>query len=175
MRPLRPLLAALLAVRLGTCLAYPAADDVARADTAIVFGAGVRPDGSPSAVLRERVDAAARLWRAGRVDRLLLSGGPGEPEAMRRAARADGVPEGALVLDAGGVRTIETCRRARGLGSAVLVTQSFHLPRALLLCNGLGVPSVGVAADGAGFRVGAWGELREVISTTVAWAELARK
>jgi vancomycin permeability regulator SanA len=125
------------------------------APVAIVFGAGLRRDGTPTVVLSDRVAAAASLFFQGRVQRLLLSGsthGDGYDEAGAMAALAVelGVPAEALWVDTGGVRTAVSCQRARdvfGISAAVLVTQTFHLPRALALCNSIGIRAEGVSAD----------------------------
>jgi SanA protein len=121
---------------------------------AIVFGAQVKKDGTPSVVLRDRVETAVALYKIGKVEKLLMSGDNrfvdyNEPEAMRRYAMALGMPEADIVLDYAGRRTYDTCFRAKeifGVGSAVLVTQRFHLPRALFLCNAFGIDAVGVEA-----------------------------
>jgi vancomycin permeability regulator SanA len=133
---------------------YAAADVPARR-VAIVFGAGLRRNGTATLVLQDRVTVAARLYFAGKVEKLLLSGDNrfldyNEPGAMRQVALSLGVPEDALVLDYAGRRTYDTCYRAVaifGVTEAVLVTQSFHLPRALYECNHLGVGAVGVDSD----------------------------
>jgi SanA protein len=130
-------------------------EDVSANRVAFVFGAGLRRDGSPTAVLRDRVDTAAQLYFTGKVEKLLLSGDNrvvnyNEPESMRQYARSLGVPEEALVLDYAGRRTYDTCYRAKaifGVESAILVTQKFHMSRALFTCNVLGVKAVGVEAD----------------------------
>lgn len=130
-------------------------EEISPERVAIIFGAGLRRDGSPTAVLRDRVETAARLYFSGKVEKLLLSGDNSfvdynEPEAMRQYARSLGVPEEALVLDYAGRRTYDTCYRARaifGVESAILVTQNFHLPRALFTCNALGITAIGVEAD----------------------------
>jgi SanA protein len=122
---------------------------------AIVFGAGLQRDGSPSPVLRDRVKTAANLYFSGKVEKLLFSGDNrfidyNEPGAMRAYAIDLGVPESAIVLDYAGRRTYDTCYRAKyifDLNEAILVTQSYHLPRALFTCNGIGLKSVGVSAD----------------------------
>jgi SanA protein len=78
-----------------------------------------------------------------------------EPEAMRQYALSLGVPDKDIVLDYAGRRTYDTCYRAAAIfqiDSAILVTQSFHLPRALFLCNWFGVDSVGVEANNIYFR-----------------------
>jgi SanA protein len=130
-------------------------EDVHADRVAIVFGAGLRRDGSPTAVLRDRVDTAAQLYFEGKVEKLLLSGDNrvvdyNEPESMRQYARSLGVPEEALVLDYAGRRTYDTCYRAKaifGVESAILVTQKFHMARALFTCNALGLKAVGVEAN----------------------------
>jgi SanA protein len=130
-------------------------DTVPARRLAIVFGAGLRRDGSPTMVLGDRVDAAAELYFAGKVEKLLMSGDNStiyynEPEAMRQYAIKLGVPDKDIVLDYAGRRTYDTCYRAREIfqvNKVILVTQAFHLPRALYLCNKLGVDSVGVASD----------------------------
>ncbi|MBI5946453.1 MAG: YdcF family protein [Chloroflexi bacterium] len=127
---------------------------------AIVFGAGLRYDGTPTAILRDRVETAVQLYQNGKVSKLLMSGDNSvvdynEPEAMRQYALSLGIPDEDITLDFAGRRTYDTCYRASAIfqvQSAILVTQSFHLPRALFLCNSLGVKSSGVAADNIYFR-----------------------
>jgi SanA protein len=180
-------LLAVLGLRLFTILYYRGAiydsADAPSGRVAIVFGAGVRLDGEPTDVLEDRVATAAELYRLGKVDRILLSGdgrplSAHEPDAMRRAALRLGVPDAALILDDAGTRTFESCERARsvyGIRSAVLVTQAFHLPRALLLCGALGIDAAGVAGDRRPYpwrwRLN-W-QAREVAATAVAWWEAA--
>jgi vancomycin permeability regulator SanA len=127
---------------------------------AVVFGAGLRYDGSPTAILRDRVETAAQLYNSGKVEKLLMSGDNrvasyNEPEAMRQYALSLGVPNEAIVLDYAGRRTYDTCYRAKaifGLQSAILVTQDFHLPRALFTCNYLGIDAVGVNSNNNYYR-----------------------
>jgi SanA protein len=121
----------------------------------IVFGAWVRPNGKLSAMLADRVAMGAALYHAGKVKALLLTGDNhiktyDEPEAMRQYALSLDVPDEALVLDYAGFRTYDSCYRARDIfkvKQAILLTQAFHLDRALLTCNSLGVESIGVAVD----------------------------
>jgi SanA protein len=122
---------------------------------AIVFGAGLTRTGEPSPVLQDRVKTAAQLYFSGKVKKLLMSGDNrfiyhNEPGSMKEFALELGVPEADIVLDYAGRRTYDTCYRARaifGVQQAILVTQRFHLPRALLLCNGMGINASGVPAD----------------------------
>jgi vancomycin permeability regulator SanA len=155
------------------------ARDVRQTRVAIVFGAAVRGD-TVSAILYDRVAAAADLYRAGRVGKLLLSGDNrtidyNEPGAMRRAALSLGVADADIVLDYAGRSTYDTCYRAHaifGLNEAILVTQRFHLSRAITLCNALGVRAAGYASDPRAY-LGQWGnELREVAASANALIEL---
>ena len=122
---------------------------------AIVFGAGLTRSGQPTVILRDRVETSAQLYFAGKVEKILMSGDNrsvnyNEPEAMRQYALTLGVPSSAIVLDYAGRRTYDTCYRAKaifGLDSVLLVTQAFHLPRALFLCNALGLQASGVEAN----------------------------
>lgn len=154
---------------------------------AIIFGALVHPSGRPSHMLADRVATGAELYHTGKVDFLLLSGDNGtveynEPEAMRDLALDLGVPDEALVLDYAGFRTYDTCYRARDVfqvESAILVTQQFHLPRALLTCDGLGLHVVGVAADEQrpqGYKLSSMvrSQIREIPATSLAAFDLIR-
>ena len=156
-------------------------DQVANQRVAIVFGAGLWRDGSPTPVLEDRVKAAAKLYFAGKVEKLLMSGTTtnfyNEPRAMRNYAMSLGIPNEAIVQDYGGWRTYDTCYRAQhvyGLQQAILVTQNFHLPRAIFICNALGLDAHGVAADLREYRKGSrlWWNLRELPATLVALWEV---
>ncbi len=141
---------------------------------AIVFGAGLQWDGSPSPVLQDRIATAADLYFSGKVEKLLMSGDNrfldyNEPGAMKRYALKLGVPDEAIVLDYAGRRTYDTCYRARaifGVTDALLVTQAFHLPRAVFTCNSLGLPAEGVIADRRRYIMGA--NVREIPADLVA-------
>ena len=156
-------------------------EQVASQRAAIVFGAGLWRDGSPTPVLEDRVRAAAELYFAGKVEKLLMSGTTtsfyNEPRAMRNYAMSLGVPNEAIVQDYGGWRTYDTCYRALhiyGLEQAILVTQNFHLPRAIFICNALGLEAEGVAADLREYRKRSrlWWNLRELPATLVALWEV---
>jgi SanA protein len=180
--------AALLIPRLALTRRY-AREIVLPADaparpTAIVFGAGLRRDGTPTQVLADRVAAAARLYHEGTVQSLFLSGSVrghlyDEAEAMRTLAIKLGVDPQAVVVDKQGTRTLETCLRASqafGIRSALLVTQRFHLPRAMALCEAVGIETNGVQADLSRYSTRSrwlW-ELRELPASLGAILDLAR-
>ncbi len=152
--------------------------DVPAERVAIVFGAGLWRSGKPTPVLEDRVKMAAELYFAGKVEKLLFSGDNrfveyNEPEAMRQLALSLGVPSDAIVRDYAGRRTYDTCYRARaifGVEEAILVTQAFHMPRALYTCNQLGVKSVGVTSDLQPYRKSAvlYWNARELLATAAA-------
>ncbi len=153
---------------------------------AIVFGAGYWTGGDPgdvarlSDVLADRMDTAIELYTAGRVNKLLLTGDNrvaeyNEPAVMASYAQARGVPREDLVLDYAGRRTYDSCYRAQtifGVERAVLVTQAFHLPRALFTCDRLGLEAVGVVADRHRYLRSVWYELREVLALSRAWLDV---
>lgn len=158
--------------------------DVPPGRVAIVFGAAVYRDGRLSAMLRDRVETAIRLYEAGKVGTLIFTGDNSaahynEPAAMMRYAVERGVPASAIQPDYGGLRTYDSCYRARdifGVESAILVTQEFHLPRALFTCDRLGIETVGVAADlrSYGPRSIGWSRTREVPALLVALLDVVR-
>jgi SanA protein len=128
-------------------------DDVARvpeAEAALVLGtAPIGPEGGPNVYFVRRLDAAAALWKAGKVKYLILSGSEGEPAAMRAGLIARGVPSEAIYLDAAGYRTWDSVMRARdiyGQTRIVIVSQRFHLSRALYLARHAGIDAWGFAA-----------------------------
>ncbi len=168
-------------VRLQTAPATYRWDDPAlpHHHVALVFGAGLNAAGGPSAVLYDRIATAADLYHAGKVDKLLMSGDNSRADynevgVMRHTAESLGVPASDIVLDYAGFRTYDSCYRARaifGLDSATLVTNAYHLPRALYTCAHLGVSVVGVRADRQGYRTLAY-SLREVPALAAAAGDL---
>jgi vancomycin permeability regulator SanA len=162
---------------------YTEARQVPEHRVAVIFGAGVRPDGRLTRMLADRVQAGVQLYEQGRVQKLLMTGDNSrvdynEVSAMKRYAMEQGVPAEAITLDYAGFRTYDSCYRARdifGLEEAVLVTQNYHLPRAVYTCRQLGVEAVG-------FGTPDWGmypewllrryTIREVLATLNALVEL---
>ena len=129
---------------------------------AIVFGAGVWEDGTPTPMLADRVQAAVDLYKAGRASKLLMTGDNSsadynEVKAMQEYAEAQGVPTNNIILDYAGFSTYESCYRAKeifGITQAVLVTQNFHLARAVYTCRQLGVEAIGLGTPD-------WGKFRQ--------------
>lgn len=144
----------------------------AGADYILVLGAGLRPDGSPSDMLTDRMKVAVELYEAGAAPKLLLSGDHSgsdynEVGAMAKFATDAGVPEDALVLDGSGFSTYDSVERAKYIYEArslVIVTQEYHLCRALYLADSFGINAVGVSADLRTYRGQAMRELREILA-----------
>ncbi|MFG1924955.1 vancomycin high temperature exclusion protein [Cryptosporangium sp. NPDC048952] len=131
-----------------------AAEEAPDAPVAIVFGTELDPNGTPKPMLANRLETAAELYRAGKVRALLVSGdGEGnsgdEVTSMTRYLTRHGVPAAKIVADPHGLDSYDTCVRARdvyGVERALLVTQGFHLPRAVALCRHVGVDADGIRA-----------------------------
>jgi len=153
-----------------------------KAQVALVFGAGLRRDGSPTAILRDRLQSAADLYNHGIVQKLLLSGDNSyldynEPGAMREYALALGIPEKDIVLDYAGRRTYDSCYRAKeifGIKTAILVTQPFHLPRAVFTCRALGIEATGFPAENISYlkRSQLLWNIREIPAMLVAFLDV---
>jgi SanA protein len=155
--------------------------EVPPAQVAIVPGALVEADGEMSVMLADRVRQAARLWHAGKVEKVLVSGDHGswiydEPTTMRKALVAAGVPPRDVFEDHAGFDTWATMVRARtvfGIRDAVVITQGFHMPRALYLADAAGIEATGLTAD-----LHEWGyqgrksEVREILSRVKALVDV---
>lgn len=121
---------------------------------AIVLGARVRPDGTPSHALTDRLTAALALYQSGKVRRILVTGDHGassynEVRAMARWLHARGVPWEDLFLDHAGFRTLDSMQRAARVfevRDAIICTQGFHLARSIYLARAAGIDAIGVIA-----------------------------
>lgn len=150
--------------------------------TGIVLGCRVR-EGDVSTCLEERLVKALELYRAGKVERLLLSGDHGrkgydEVNAMKDWLVGQGVPVAHIFLDHAGFDTYDTMWRARevfGVRDAVVVTQAFHLPRAVYLARSLGLDAVGSIADPPQGSVCRGSAVREPMACLKAWADVHRR
>ena len=158
--------------------------NTAEENIVIVFGAGVWANSQLSHVLQDRMDTAINLYQQTDVSKILLSGDNrqhnyNEPLAMLNYALAANILEDDLQPDYAGRRTYDTCYRAKhifGVDKAILVTQEFHLSRALFICNGLGIEAVGVIADQRTYVDAKSYEQREVLASTKAlWDVVVKK
>lgn len=131
---------------------YRSLAQVPKEDVAIVFGAGLSADGTPSPMLANRVESAVELYQNGCIHKLLMTGDNStisynEVMAMKQYAHNLGVPTQDITLDYAGFSTYESCYRAHKIFDvhrAVVITQRYHLPRAVYTCRQLGVKAVGL-------------------------------
>jgi vancomycin permeability regulator SanA len=146
------------------------ADAPAR-DVAVVFGAGLW-EGRPSPYLAHRLDTAAELYRTGKVKVVLVTGDNSrveydEPDAMRTYLTERGVPDERIVSDYAGFDTWDSCVRAKkifGVERALLVSQGFHIRRAVALCRSAGVESYGVGVAEPHDATWYYGGVREMFA-----------
>ena len=139
-------------------------------DCILVLGAGVRPDGSPSDMLRDRVQVGLELYHRQAAPKLLMSGDHGQKDydevtCMLSLAREDGVPAADVFLDHAGFSTYESIVRAKevfGAERIVIVTQEYHLYRALYIAEKLGLEAVGVSADLRSYAGQSLRDVREI-------------
>ncbi|TLS46447.1 hypothetical protein FE633_09000 [Streptomyces montanus] len=151
------------------------AADVPRTEVAVVFGAGLW-QGEPSPYLAHRLDTAARLYREGRIEVVLVTGDNSredydEPDAMRTYLTRHGVPDARIVSDYAGFDTWDSCVRAKkifGVDKAVLISQGFHIRRAVALCQEAGVTAYGVGVDARHDATWYYGGVRELIAANKA-------
>lgn len=143
---------------------------------AIVPGARVYADGTPSHSLEDRLHTALTLYQQGRVRKILVSGDHGrvdydEVKVMRDWLVRHGVPAPDIEADHAGFRTLDTMVRADpvfGVKDAVICTQRFHTYRAVFLARSAGIDAVAVPADRRVYRAQAWNQLRESAARAVA-------
>ena len=140
-----------------------------KADCILVLGAGLKPDGSPSDMLRDRLSFACDLWEEGVSDTVLVSGDRAsesydEVTAMKNYLLAHGVPEEAILEDPKGYSTSESLKRAKdvfGYENVVVVTQRYHLYRALYIAQKTGLDAKGVNSDPYTYRGQVLRDIRE--------------
>ncbi|MGE9268081.1 MAG: SanA/YdcF family protein [Verrucomicrobiales bacterium] len=164
----------------GEGILFEEAGEVPAKEAGLVFGCAPTVSGRPNLYFKHRMEAAAALWHAGKVEGLLVSGdhsrqGYNEPEEMKRALVAAGVPESRIVCDYAGLRTLDSVVRAReifGAESVVLVSQQFHNERAAYLAKAHGLDAVGLNAEKV---TGYWAqktERREVLARVKMWLDV---
>lgn len=155
-------------------------DESFRADVAMILGASIQPDNTASDALRDRLLTGVKLYKNHNVGRLLLTGDDGgfrsnEIAVMKAFVLAQGVPEKDLLIDGQGYRTYESCKRAKEvfrLRDIAVVTQSFHIKRALYLCQNFGLNAFGVTSDLSSYRqiMSFW--IHDLLASAKAWWDI---
>lgn len=148
-----------------------AAAELSDVDCAVILGAGVR-EGKPTPMLRDRLLVGIDLYKSGAVKKLIMSGDHGsadydEVNIMKSFAVENGIPDEDIFMDHAGFSTYETIYRAREIFEAdniIIVSQKYHLYRALYIAEKLGIKSVGVSADLDTYRGQTKRDLREILA-----------
>lgn len=156
----------------GKILSLEEAAKLQNADCILVLGCGVRPDGTPSAMLEDRLKQGIALYHAGAAPKLLMSGDHGqesydEVNVMRQYALDAGVPSADIFMDHAGFSTYESIYRARDIFSAkkiIIVTQKYHLHRALHIAKALGLEAYGISADLRAYGGQFYRDVREILA-----------
>lgn len=143
-----------------------------KADAVVVLGAQVKPNGKPSVMLRERLDTGIEIYKAGLTERIIMSGDHGsddydEVNTMKDYAIDQGVPSEHIFMDHAGFSTYESMYRAKEIFQAeniIVVTQKYHLYRAIYDAEAMGMQAEGVACDTAVYSGDKYRKFRESIA-----------
>lgn len=149
--------------------------------TGIIFGAGI-VNNQPSKYLKDRLDAGIELYKAGKIKRILLSGDNGQDEydeltVMKQYCADHGVPSTDIFVDYAGFDTYSTVYRAKDLfkvDEAIMISQNYHLDRAVYLGRAMGIKSYGFAADRGGYVLLWKNKLREGMAILKSFIDVHR-
>lgn len=159
---------------------YDSVEDVPLAEAAIILGAKVFPDGRMSDMLTDRTLTALELYESGKVQKILASGDHGQTEydevnAIKNFLLDKGVKPEDLFMDHAGFDTYDSLYRARdifGIRSAVVVTQTFHLPRAVYIGRSLDIDVYGMKADRQPYLFAKRNAIREKLASIKAFLNI---
>ena len=156
----------------GQILSVDKASGLENIDCILVLGCGVYADGTPSAMLTDRLKQSIALYNAGAAPKLLMSGDHGqknydEVNTMKQYAVDAGIPASDIFMDHAGFSTYESVYRAKeifGAEKIIIVTQRYHLYRALHIANAFGLEAYGVSADLRSYRGQTYRDIREILA-----------
>jgi SanA protein len=156
-------------------------DELPVAQAVVIPGSAVLANGTLSSVLRDRVDTAIAIYRAGKAQNILVTGDNGslshnEVNPTRKYLLAAGIPDKDIYLDHAGFDTYSSMYRARDIFKAetiIITTQSFHIPRSVFIARHLGINAYGVSADRGHYRLNNY--IREFFADVKAILDLAIK
>jgi len=151
---------------------YENIEEIPQKELGLVLGAAAYGD-RLSDVLRDRVDTAIELYEAEKIGILVMSGAQNEVEAMEKYAFEAGIPEEFIKTDPKGLNTLASVQNIAALGESIsIVTQRFHLPRALFIANTAGIDAVGMVADKSKYEKIFDFKTREILATSKAIFDL---
>jgi len=160
-------------VQYGKNRIYTNIEKIPQYNVAIIFGAGLKADHTPTDILKDRLNTAYQLYIEEKVDRILISGdntstGYSEPQAMYDyLVFTLDVDSEHVIRDFAGLRTYDTCARAKeiwNIDKAILISQGYHLSRAIFTCSKLGIESTGYSATQYGYENEQYYKLREIFA-----------
>jgi vancomycin permeability regulator SanA len=139
---------------------------------ALIFGAGIVNNETPSIILKNRLDIGLDLYNSKKIKAIIVSGDNSktnynEPAVMRNYLVSKGIPINRIFEDYGGVRTADSCYRAKNyfnVSEVFIITQEFHIPRAKYLCNSLGLATISLSAQPSRLYTEFWGYFRELFA-----------
>lgn len=159
---------------------FTEADALPATKVGLVFGTTDRVNGRENLYFRYRIDAAAKVWKAGKVETLIVSGDNlspyyNEPEKMKHALMAHGIPEDRIVCDPRGLRTLDSVVRAKeifGTDSILLISQRFQNQRGIYLAKANGIEAYGFNARDVETQAGTKTKIREVGARVKMWLDV---
>jgi SanA protein len=154
--------------------------DMPKTRVGLVFGTTDRVNGLENMYFRYRIDAAEKMWKAGKLDTLIVSGDNStkyynEPGKMKQALIERGLPADRIVCDYAGLRTFDSVVRAKeifGLDSIVFISQRFQNERAIYLATANGIHAIGFNARDVETHAGIRTRLREVGARVLMWLDV---
>jgi len=150
---------------------YETVEEVPKKNVALVLGAAAYPS-YLSDILVDRMETAIELYENEKVQKLILSGAPNEVEGMVEYALERGVEENDIIEDSEGLNTLASIRNTSDISELIIVTQAFHLPRALFIARHLGIDAIGVASDRRTYAKIFEFKKREILATSKAMLDL---
>jgi len=151
---------------------YSSISDVPTQEVALVLGAAAYPS-RLSDILKDRVDTAIELYKANKTKTLIMSGAPNETKKMAEYAEEQGVKKEDIKQDPKGLNTLASVENAaKDYKALVIVTQNFHLPRAVFMARRLGIEAIGLSADRHDYPKLFDFERRELLASTKAMMDL---
>jgi len=170
----------LIVVKKSKKFIFDSIEQVPNCYTAIVLGAKVYDSGYPSDFLQDRMDVAIDLYRNNKIMRFLLSGDHGrvdydEVNSMKKYLLAHGVDTCDIFLDHAGFDTYNTMVRAKEIfkvKDAIIVTQEFHLPRAVYIARSIGLNAYGIKSDKRKYLAIEHLKIRELFANVKAFSAI---
>ncbi len=155
-------------------------DALPKAEVGLVFGTSDRTAGRENLFFRYRIDAAEKVWKAGKVDTIIVSGDNrakdyNEPEKMRAALVARGVPNDRIVCDYAGLRTLDSVVRAKeifGAHRVMFISQRFQNERAIYVAEARGMDAYGFDAQDVAIKGSLRTKVREVLARVKMWLDV---